>query len=66
MEPLTVLDLHGDLEGQYVLQEQRPDGSLVIRPEPTLTDALADQGERRVPAGEMPDWFQTLPSDGEG
>jgi len=71
MDEPTIIDLHGDLEGRYVIEEQRADGALVIRPErdpddESIHDILARHGERLVPADELPDWFHELPTDGEG
>lgn len=67
LDPATIiLDLHGSLEGTYVLEEQRADGSLVIRPEPTLADMQARHGLPPVDPGDLPDWFHGLPADDEG
>lgn len=71
MDQPTVIDLHGDLEGRYVIEEQRPDGALVIRPEvdpddESLDDILARHGERRLTGDEIPASLRELPTDGEG
>ena len=71
MDEPTIIDLHGDLEGRYVIEEQRADGALLIRPEvdpdeESLDDILARHGERRLTGDEIPDFLRELPSDGEG
>jgi len=67
MDQPTVIDLHGDLEGRYVIEEHRDDGALVIRPEPTpLDEILARHGERRLTGHEIPAFLRELPTDGEG
>ncbi|MTD47522.1 hypothetical protein GKE82_25290 [Conexibacter sp. W3-3-2] len=66
MDDLTILDLHGDLEGTFVLEETRADGALVIRREPTLAQVETRHGLTPVPAAEQPAWFSELPTDDEG
>lgn len=61
-----ILELHGDLEGQFVLDERLPDGRIVLRPEPSLREELDRLGATPLNADELPDWFHELPTDGEG
>lgn len=66
MKDPIVIDVHGGLEGRYVVEEQRPDGALVIRPEFSVAQVLEKHDERRVTHEEIPAWLRELPTDGEG
>lgn len=64
--------LSGDIAGDYVVEDQRPDGRLVLIPDPDLSvDAiLARHGARPATAEEFAAFEQEygpfLPPDGEG
>ncbi len=66
MEQPIVIDVHGGLEGRYVVEEQRPDGAVVIRPDLSVASILARHGERQLTSDELPDWVHELPTDDEG
>lgn len=67
LDPQTeILELHGDLEGRYVVEEQRPDGALLIRPDLSLKGILARHGERQLTGEEIPAFLRELPTDDEG
>ncbi|MTD47660.1 hypothetical protein GKE82_26010 [Conexibacter sp. W3-3-2] len=67
LDPQTnILTLHGDLEGRYVLEEERPDGALVIRPDLSLKGILERHGERQLTGEEIPAFLRDLPTDDEG
>jgi hypothetical protein len=64
--------LSGDIAGEYVVEDQRPDGRLVLAPDPDLSvDAiLARHGARAATAEEFAafeaEYGPFLPPDGEG
>jgi hypothetical protein len=58
--------LTGDLSGDYVVEDQRPDGRLVLRPDLSVAAILARHGERELTAEEFDGHFGHLPTDGEG
>lgn len=66
MEQPIVIDVHGGLEGRYVVEEQRPDGAVLIRPDTSVVGILARHGERQLTGDELPDWVHELPTDDEG
>lgn len=57
MEPAHV-PLTGDLSGDYVVDDRRPDLSIKA--------ILARHGERELTPGEFDSHFGELPTDGEG
>ena len=65
MEPDRVT-LSGDLSGDYVVEERRPDGRVVLRPDLRVKAMLSRHGERELTRTEFEQHFGTLPSDGEG
>ncbi len=71
MDQSTVIDLHCDLEVQYVIEVQRSDGALLVRPEvdhgaTSLDDILACHGERRLTRDAISALLRELPIDREG
>jgi hypothetical protein len=67
----THVTLSGDVEGEYVVEEARPDGRLVVAPEwPSAnTSAAAVRqrlGTRAMTGEEFERHFGGLPRDGEG
>lgn len=66
--PTMTVTLPDGTTGQYVIEEEREDGSLVIRRRTELEQVLERQGTRAMPEEE----FETLiaphvqPPDGEG
>lgn len=58
--------LSGDLCGDFVVEEHRRDGRLVLRPDLSVAAALARHHERALTAEEFEQHFGALPSDGEG
>jgi hypothetical protein len=65
MEP-TRVTLNGDLSGDYVVEERRPDGRLVLRPDLSVKAMLFRHGERELTPEEFEQRFGELPTDGEG
>lgn len=60
------MTLSGDLSGDYVVEEQRPDGRVVLRPDLSFTAMPSSDGERELTPQEFDRHFGTLPTDGEG
>ena len=58
--------LSGDLSGDYVVEDQRPDGRLVLRPDLSVSAILARHSERELTPEEFGRHFGHLPTDGEG
>ncbi len=60
--------LSGDIAGEYVVEDQRPDGRLVLVPDPDLSvDAiLARHGAKPMSAEDFERHFGDLPTDDEG
>jgi hypothetical protein len=65
MEPAHVT-LSGDLSGEYVVEDRRPDGRVVLRPDLSVRAMLARHGERKLTPDEFEQHFGDLPTDGEG
>lgn len=66
MEQPIVIDVYGALEGRYVVEEQRPDGAVLIRPHLSVASILARHGEHQLADDELPDWVRELPTDDDG
>ena len=64
MEP-THVTLSGDLSGDYVVEDRRPDGRVVLRPDLSVKAMLARHGERELTPEEFEQHFGDLPTDGE-
>jgi hypothetical protein len=58
--------LTGDMSGDYVVEDHRADGRLVLRPDLSVKAILARHGERELTAEEFEQHFGHLPTDGEG
>ncbi len=65
MEPAHVT-LTGDLSGDYVIEDRRPDGRVLLRPDLSVKAMLARHGERKLTVQEFEQHFGQLPIDGEG
>ncbi len=65
VEP-THVTLSGDLSGDYVVEDRRPDGRVLLRPDLSVKAMLARHGERRLTPEEFEQHFGRLPTDGEG
>jgi len=65
MEPARVT-LSGALSGDYVVEEQRPDGRVVLRPDLSVSAMLFRHDERELTPAEFEQHFGELPTDGEG
>lgn len=65
MEPAHVT-LTGDLSGDYVVEDRRPDGRVLLRPDLSVKAMLAHHGERKLTPEEFEQHFGQLPTDGEG
>jgi hypothetical protein len=63
--------LSGDIAGEYVVEDQRPDGRLVLAPDTSAAAIRTRGGSRSLTAGEWEDFLtqhgpHMLPADGEG
>ena len=65
MEPAHVR-LSGDLSGEYVIEDRRPDGRVLLRPDLSVKAMLSRHGERELTPEEFEQHFGALPTDGEG
>jgi hypothetical protein len=65
MEP-TRVTLSGDLSGDYVVEERRPDGRLVLRPDLSVRAMLSYHSERELTPDEFKQHFGEIPTDGDG
>jgi hypothetical protein len=65
MEPAHVT-LSGDLSGDYVVEDQRPDGRVVLRSDLSVNAILARHGERELTREEFEAHFGELRTDSEG
>lgn len=63
---LARVRLSGDLSGDYVVEDRRPDGRLILRPDLSVKAILARHGERELTPEEFEQRFGELPTDGEG
>jgi hypothetical protein len=63
---LARVTLSGDLSGDYVVEDRRPDGRVVLRPDLSVKAVLSRQGERELTPDEFEQHFRELPTDGEG
>ena len=60
------MTLSGDLSGDYVVEERRPDGRVVLRPDLGVEAMLSRHDVRELPPEEFEQHFGELPIDGEG
>jgi hypothetical protein len=58
--------LSGDFNGEYVVQDERPDGALLVVPDTSVAAVLARHGARPMTAEEFDRHFGDLPTDDEG
>ncbi len=65
MEPAHVT-LSGDLSGDYVIEDRRPDGRVLLRPDLSVKAMLSRHGERELTPEEFEQHFSALPTDSEG
>lgn len=65
MEPAHVT-LSGDLSGDYVVEDRRPDGRIVLRPDLSVKAMLSRHRERELSPEEFEQHFGELPTDDEG
>jgi hypothetical protein len=65
MEPAHVT-LTGDLSGDYVVEDRRPDGRVLLRLDLSVKAMLARHWERKLAPEEFEQHFGQLPTDGEG
>lgn len=65
MEPTRVM-LSGDLSGDYVVEERRRDGRIVLRPDLSMDAMLSRHEERGLTPDEFERHFRELPVDNEG
>jgi hypothetical protein len=65
MAPVRVT-LSGDLSGDYLVEELRPDGRVVLRPDLSVKAMLSRHGERELSPEEFAQRFAESPTDGKG
>jgi hypothetical protein len=65
VEP-THVTLSGDISGDYVVEDHRPDGRILLRPDLSVKAMLVRYGERRLTPEEFERHLGGLPTDGEG
>ena len=65
MKP-THVTLSGDLCGDYLVEELRPDGRVVLRPDLSVKAILSRHNERELTPEEFAQQFAESPTDGEG
>ena len=63
--------LAGDRDGEYIIREERPDGTLVLQPETVAQASLRRLGARAATSDEHAAFVaehrgELLPPDGEG
>ncbi len=64
MEPVHVT-LSGDLTGDYVVEDHRPDGRVVLRPDLSVEAMLARYGERKLTPEKLEQHFGGTRTDEE-
>ena len=60
------MTLSGDLSGDYLVEELRPDGRIVLRPDLSVKAILSRHNERQLSREEFEQRFAESPTDGEG
>jgi hypothetical protein len=65
MVPVHVT-LSGDLSRDYVVEDRRPDGRVLLRPDLSVKAILARHGESELSPEEFEKHFGHLSTDGEG
>ena len=60
------ITVSGDRSGEYVIVEERDDGSLVVAPDTSAEAIRKRAGTRPMTPEEFEERFGDLPSDGEG
>jgi hypothetical protein len=63
---LARVTLSGALSGDYVVEDRRPDGRVVLRPNLSVRAMLSRHHERELTPEELEQHFGELPPDGEG
>lgn len=63
---LARVTLTGALSGDYVVEDRRPDGRVVLRPDLSVKATLSRHGDRKLTPEEFEQQFGELPTDGEG
>ncbi|MGA9316300.1 MAG: hypothetical protein WBV77_16935 [Solirubrobacteraceae bacterium] len=54
------------MSGDYVVEDRRADGRVLLRPDLSEKAMLARHGERKLTPEEFEQHFGQLPTDGEG
>jgi hypothetical protein len=58
--------LSGDIAGEYLVEDRRPDGRLVLVPDFSADEILAEHGARPLSPEKFERYFGHLPTDDEG
>jgi hypothetical protein len=65
-DPARHLTVTGDLDGEYIVDEELPDGRLVIRADTSAAAMRRRAGLEQISADEFDRHFGQLPTDDEG
>jgi hypothetical protein len=63
---LARVTLSGALSGDYVVEDRRPDGRVVLRPDLSVRAMLSRHDEHELTPNEFDRHFGKLPTDGSG
>jgi hypothetical protein len=58
--------LSGDIVGDYVVEDRRPDGTLMLVPDTSIEAIRKRLGTEQMSTEEFERYFGDLPTDGEG
>lgn len=58
--------LSGDIAGEYLVEDRRPDGRLVLVPDTSVDAILARHGAKPMVPSKFEHHFGDLPTDDEG
>ncbi len=60
------MTLSGDIVGDYIVEDRRPDGTLMLVPDTSVAAIRKRLGTEQMSAEEFEHHFGDLPTDGEG
>ncbi len=65
-EQLVHVTLSGDINGEYVVKDESPDGELTLVPDTSIAAVRQRLGTEPMSAEEFEEHFGDLPTDDEG
>lgn len=65
-EQLVHVTLSGDINGEYVVKDEGPDGEITLVPDTSITAVRQRLGTEPMSAEEFEQHFGDLPTDDEG